>query len=70
MHVITPTAPTSEAAGSRLKDSQEPWLISGPGGRWCSDQNPSGSLTKIAVIRPVAIALLMTRTLFTPLETP
>jgi hypothetical protein len=35
--------------------------------RW--DQNPSGSFTKIAVIRPGEIALLMTRTLFTPLGT-
>jgi hypothetical protein len=39
-------------------------------GTWCFDQNPSGSFTKIAVIRPGAIALLMTRRLFTPLGTP
>jgi hypothetical protein len=36
--------------------------------RWV--QNPSGSFTKIAVIRPGVTARLMTRTLFTPLGTP
>jgi hypothetical protein len=39
-------------------------------GHWCWDQKPSGSVTKMAVIRPGAIALLMTRMLFTPLGTP
>jgi hypothetical protein len=39
-------------------------------GRADGDQNPSGSFTKIAVIRLGAIALLTTRTLFTPLGTP
>ena len=41
-----------------------------PEREWCWVQNPSGSFTKIAVIRPWAIALLMMRTLFTPLGTP
>ena len=40
------------------------------GGGRCRGQNPSGSFTKMAVIRPGAIALLMTRRLFTPLGTP
>lgn len=39
-------------------------------GMQCCDQNPSDSFSKIAVIRPEAIALLMTRMLFTPLATP
>jgi hypothetical protein len=40
------------------------------GGRLVLHQNPSRLFTKIAVIRPGAVALLMTRRLFTPLGTP
>lgn len=43
---------------------------SGTRADWCGVQNPSDSFTKIAVMRPGAITLLMTRRLFTPLGTP